>query len=267
MFFLLSKTVAFLLLPSNFLILLGLVGIILMVARRRRAGLGLVLTSIVLLAIAGWWPTGTLLTHTLESRFPPWTGTRAPDGIVVLGGAIKSRLSHEFGQAVLGDEADRVLAMAKLARAYPDARIVYSGGDASLRGNRLPEANFVGPLLESLGIPSDRVVLEPGSRNTAENAAFTKELVKPKPGELWLLVTSAQHMPRAIGCFRRVGFPVEAYPVGWRTGRDVDLVAPSTFGDALARFDSATHEWVGLFVYWITGKTSEFLPSPAATTK
>jgi uncharacterized SAM-binding protein YcdF (DUF218 family) len=262
MFFLLSKTIAFLLLPSNFLILLGLIGILLMVARRKRAGLILVLTSVVLLVIAGWWPTSSLLTHSLESRFPPWKATRAPDGIVVLGGAIKSRLSHEFGQAVLGDEADRVIAMAKLARTYPAARIVYSGGDASLRGNRLPEVDFVAPLLEGLGIPSDGVVLEPNSHNTAENAAFTKELVKPKPGELWLLVTSAQHMPRAVGCFRRVGFPVEAYPVGWRTGSDAYLGGPSTFGDALARFDSATHEWVGLFVYWITGRTSEFLPSP-----
>jgi uncharacterized SAM-binding protein YcdF (DUF218 family) len=262
MFFLLSKTVAFLLLPSNFLILLGLLGIILMAARRRRAGLSLVLTSIVLLAIAGWWPTGSFLTHSLESRFPPWKATRTPDGIVVMGGAIESRLSHEFGQAVLGDEADRIVAVAKLARAYPATRIFYSGGDASLRGNQSPEANFVAPLLEGLGIPSDRVVLEPRSRNTAENAAFTKELVKPKPGELWLLVTSAQHMPRAIGCFRRIGFPVEAYPVGWRTGRDAYLSVPSTFGHALARFDSATHEWVGLFVYWITGRTSEFLPSP-----
>jgi uncharacterized SAM-binding protein YcdF (DUF218 family) len=261
MFFLLSKTVAFLLLPSNFLILLGLFGVILMAARRKRAGLSLVLTSVVLLAIAGWWPTGSFLTHTLESRFPPWKATRAPDGIVVLGGAINSRLSREYGEAVLGDEGDRILAMARLAHAYPATRIIYSGGDASLRGNRSPETNFVAPSLEGLGIPTDRVMLEPGSRNTAENAAFTKELVKPKPGELWLLVTSAQHMPRAIGCFRRVGFLVEAYPVGWRTARDY-LSVPSTFGDALARFDSASHEWFGLLVYWMTGRTSELLPSP-----
>ncbi len=140
MFFLLSKTVAFLLLPSNILIVLGLFGVVLMAARRTRAGMCLLLTSIALLAIAGWWPAGSLLTHTLESRFPPWKATRAPDGIVVLGGAIKSRLSHEFGQAVLGDDADRVIAMAKLARTYPGARIVYSGGDAALLGNRLPEA-------------------------------------------------------------------------------------------------------------------------------
>src|SRR5262245_62070 len=116
MFFLLSKTVAVLLLPSNFLILLGLLGIILMAARRRRAGLSLVLTSIVLLAIAGWWPTGSFLTHSLESRFPPWTATRTPDGIVVLGGAIESRLSHESGQAVLGEEADRMATTARLPR-------------------------------------------------------------------------------------------------------------------------------------------------------
>ena len=82
------------------------------------------------------------------------------------------------------------------------------------------------------------MLLESRSRNAAENAAFTKELVKPKPGERWLLVTSAQHMPRAVGCFRRAGFPVEAYPVGWRTGRHADLGMPAAFGDALARFDS-----------------------------
>jgi uncharacterized SAM-binding protein YcdF (DUF218 family) len=69
-------------------------------------------------------------------------------------------------------------------------------------------------------------------------------------------------MPRAVGCFRRVGFPVEAYPVGWRTDRHANLGTPMAFGEALARFDSAAYEWIGLVVYWMTGKTSEFLPSP-----
>ena len=98
--------------------------------------------SIALLAIAGCWLTGNLLTHALESRFPRWNATRAPDGIVVLGGAIKSRLSQDFGESVLGDEADRILAMAKLARAYPAARIIYSGGDASLLGNQTSRSEF-----------------------------------------------------------------------------------------------------------------------------
>ena len=107
--------------------------------------------------------------------------------------------------------------MAALARSFPQARIVYSGGDASLLGNQPDEAQFALPLLESFGVARARIALERRSRNTYQNAAFSKELVKPKPGERWLLVTSAHHMPRAVGCFRRVGFDVEAYPVDWRT--------------------------------------------------
>lgn len=263
MFFLLSKSVAFLLLPSNILIGLALAGITLMATRQKRAGACIALTSIGLLAIAGFWPVGNILTHALESRFPPWNASRgAPDGIVVLGGAIKTRLSREFGEPVVGAEGGRIVAMAKLARAYPEARIVFSGGDASLFGNQPAEANFVYPLLDSLGVPRDRVMLEQRSRNTAENAAFTKDLVKPKKGERWLLVTSAQHMPRAVGCFRQTGFAVEAYPVSWRTGPHADIAVPLAFGDALARLDSVAYEWIGLFVYWVTGKTADLLPSP-----
>ena len=263
MFFLLSKSVSFLLLPSNILIAIGLAGIVLMLTRRRRVGAWMAVASIILLAVAGWWPTGNLLTHALESRFPSWDASRgSPDGVIILGGGIHARLSREYGGPVLGANGDRIVAMAKLARAYPGARIVYTGGGPSLFGNQMPETAFVYQLLDSLGVERSRVLLEPRSRNTAENSAFTKELVKPTPGERWLLVTSAQHMPRAVGCFRKVGFPVEAYPVGWRTDRSADLGTPSTFGEALARVDSAAYEWIGLVFYWATGKTSELFPSP-----
>jgi len=263
MFFVLSKSVAFLLLPSNLLFALGLAGVVLMATGWRRAGARMAAASLILLAAAGFLPIGSQLTHALESRFPPWdAGRGAPDGIVVLGGAISPRLSHAFGEPVIGGDGGRIIAMAKLARAYPNARIVYSGGDASLFSNQPPEADFVYPLLDSLGVSRDRVLLEPRSRNTYENAAFTKDLVQPKPTERWLLVTSAQHMPRAIGCFRRVGFPVEAYPVDWRTAKKVDVTVAKEFAGGLVRLDSAAYEWIGLFAYWLTGKTAEFLPSP-----
>ena len=263
MFFLLSKSVAFLLLPSNILIGVAAVGAVLLAMDKKRAGTALLLASIVLLAIAGWWPTGNLLAHALESRFPPWNSNRgAPDGIVVLGGSISSELSREFGEPVIGGDGNRIIALGKLARAYPDARVIYSGGDSSLLGNQPPEAEFVYQVLDSLGVPRGRILLEPRSRNTAENAAFTKSLANPRAGERWLLVTSAQHMPRAVGSFRGVGFPVEAYPVGWRTSPYADLGVPLAFGHALGRFDSAAREWIGLLVYWATGKTSELFPSP-----
>jgi uncharacterized SAM-binding protein YcdF (DUF218 family) len=263
MFFILSKTVAFLLLPSNLVIALGLIGVVLLATRFRRAGLGLVVSSVVILALLGFSPLGGILAHSLESRFPPWDPSRgAPDGIVVLGGAIASTLSRDYGEPIVNSDAGRVTAIAKLARAYPNARIVYSGGDPSLFGAGAPDSEGLYPLLDSFGVPRERVVLETKSRNTLENAIFTKEMVNPKPGERWLVVTSAQHMPRAVGCFRQAGFPVEAYPVAWRTRPRASLKPAGTFSNGLYTLDNAAHEWLGLIVYRLTGRTTELLPGP-----
>jgi uncharacterized SAM-binding protein YcdF (DUF218 family) len=262
MFFILSKTAALLALPSNLLVLLGLIGLGLMATRFKRSGRALAIVSLLLLLIAGYSPLGTLMIHKLESRFPPWDASRgAPDGIIVLGGSISAALSRDYGQVMVMGDAGRVTALAKLARDYPQARIVYSGGDASLSGNKLPEAEFVGPLLDAFGIPRERVLLENRSRNTAENAAYTKALVQPKPGERWLLVTSASHMPRAIGCFRHTGFVVEAYPAVWRTRRHPGLLPSPAFSNGLGLFDLAVHEWTGLFMYWATGRIDEIFPA------
>jgi uncharacterized SAM-binding protein YcdF (DUF218 family) len=126
-----------------------------------------------------------------------------------------------------------------------------------------PETKYALPLFESFGIPRKRIELEGKSRNTAENATFSKAMADPKPGERWLLVTSAHHMPRSVGCFRRAGFAVEPYPVDWRTRGAVDLITPfGSLAAGLARTDVAAREWAGLVAYWITGKTSEFLPGP-----
>jgi uncharacterized SAM-binding protein YcdF (DUF218 family) len=125
------------------------------------------------------------------------------------------------------------------------------------------EAPYALRFLRGLGVPPGRLIPEDRSRNTVENAVFSKELAAPKEGERWLLVTSAYHMPRAIGAFRRAGFEVEAYPVDWRTRGAVDALRPfQTVGDGLKRTDTAVREWVGLFVYWLTGRSSELFPAP-----
>jgi uncharacterized SAM-binding protein YcdF (DUF218 family) len=118
-------------------------------------------------------------------------------------------------------------------------------------------------LFESFGIAKSRIILESKSRDTDENARFTRELLLPKPGERWLLVTSAHHMPRSVGVFRAAGFPVEAYPVDFRTRGVVDLLRPfSNVGDGLRRTDTAAREWVGLVAYWATGRSAELFPGP-----
>jgi uncharacterized SAM-binding protein YcdF (DUF218 family) len=221
--------------------------------------------SFLLLAIAGFSPLGNWLLYPLEQRFPPWNPAQgAPDGIIVLGGSIDADLSEAHGGAVVRSAADRILAAAALARRYPNARIIFSGGSANLISNDAREADYAGALFESLGVAKSRLIMERRSRNTQENAEFTKALAAPKSGERWLLVTSAFHMPRSVGLFRKAGFAVEAYPVDWRVGGSSDLRDFSVVADAgLGRTNIGLREWIGLLAYWITGKIDQPFPGPA----
>jgi uncharacterized SAM-binding protein YcdF (DUF218 family) len=264
MFFTLSKTAGFFALPSNVLIVLALAGLVLTVTRLRRFGVVLAFVSVMLLAVAGYSPVGNVLMSSLEDRFPQWDDAQAaPDGIVVLGGAIVPDVSASRGHPQLNEAAERMTAALALARQFPQARILFSGGNASLTVTDVTEAQAAEKLFVSLGLPRERLLLEDRSRNTAENAAFSLQLAQPKPGERWLLVTSAHHMPRAIGCFRKAGFAVEAYPVDWRTrGPQTGVDSFDRLSAGLARTDAAVREWVGLVAYWMTGRTSALLPSP-----
>jgi uncharacterized SAM-binding protein YcdF (DUF218 family) len=267
LFFALSKTLGVMSLPTNFLIGLGLLGVVLLFTRFASRGRMLVTASIVLLAICGFSPLGNMLLYPLEQRFPPWDGTRGvPDGIVVLGGSIDPELSAAHRVTVFKGSVDRIIAAAALAHRYPNARIVFSGGSANLvSDDSAKEADYAVSVFERLGIARDRLTMERRSRNTQENAEFSKALVAPKAGERWLLVTSAFHMPRSVGVFRKAGFIVEPYPADWRTGTGWTLWAPSIFAsDGLAQVDTAVREWIGLAAYRISGKTSELLPGPVA---
>jgi uncharacterized SAM-binding protein YcdF (DUF218 family) len=253
------------LLPINFLVELGVLSVLLMATRVAALGRRLAVTTLVLLALAAFSPLGNLLLYPLESRFPQWDASQgAPDGIIVLGGSVDVDLSAAHHTPVVGHAADRMLAAAELARRYPNARVAFTGGSANLISTGAREADYSAPILENLGIARERLILERDSRNTYENAVFTKRLVAPKPGERWLLVTSAFHMPRSIGIFRKAGFDVEAYPVDWRMGGREDLFAFTNMGgEGLSRTDVAVREWIGLVAYRLLGRTGELLPGPA----
>ncbi len=265
MFFVLSKLLGILIIPSNFVVEIGLLGIVLLLTRLRRLASWLIVTSVVLTALAGFSPLGNVLILPLEQRFPPWDPSRgAPDGIIVLGGSILPEIAATRGDdSGLNEAAERITAAAELARKYPNARIIFSGGNASLFANAPAEAAVAFRQLVALGVAPDRITAEDQSRNTVENAVFSRLIAQPKPGERWLLVTSAFHMPRAMAVFRAAGFPVEAYPVDYRTRGPSDatrLFPAVAFG--LAQIDVAMHEWAGLVAYRLTGKTEELFPVP-----
>jgi uncharacterized SAM-binding protein YcdF (DUF218 family) len=264
LFFAISKTVGYLGIPSTFLIGIGLLGAVLLLTRFDRFGRRLMAVALVLLAICGFSPLANFVLYPLEQRFPKWDASRGePDGIIVLGGPLDADLSAAHGLPVISGAADRIIGAATLAHRYPNARIVYTGGSPNLISNDAREADYATALFQGLGIAKSRLTMERLSRNTRENAEFSKEIVKPKPGERWLLVTSAYHMPRSMGLFRKAGFPVEAYPVDWKVGTKEDLLKHYvTANDGLLLVDIGVREWLGLIAYRIAGHTDALLPGP-----
>jgi uncharacterized SAM-binding protein YcdF (DUF218 family) len=264
MFFTLSKILGLFTTPSNAIVAICAIGALLLLLRRQRQGTLTLTFGILLLLVFGYSPAGNILLLSLTERFPAWQSDgRAPDGIIVLGGAIDSDLSAARGSLEVNGAAERVFAMLELAQQFPQARIVFSGGSGDLFDNSLPEAPFAGRVMARFGVAPDRITLEGTSRTTYENAVFSRQLVSPKPGERWLLVTSAFHMPRSMGAFRAAGFDVEAYPVDWRSRGWIDAASPfDSLSSGLGRTDAAMHEWIGLLTYRLTGRSKELFPSP-----
>jgi uncharacterized SAM-binding protein YcdF (DUF218 family) len=263
MFFYLSKTAGFFSRPSNVLIALAVLGIVLLATRYARFGRRMLVTSVVALALAGFLPFGAALMAPLEERFPAFEPSGpAPDGIIVLGGTIDPNRSQARDKPIFVLSGERLSMAAELAERYPSARVVFAGGTGELLIGRIPEAVYAVQVLERLGVQRERLIVEDRSRNTVENAVYTAAMIDPKPGQRWLLVTSASHMPRAVGCFRRAGIPVEAVPVDRRLDRSVDFFPSNSLAEGLLALDTATREWIGLFVYWLTGRTSELFPGP-----
>jgi len=143
---------------------------------------------------------------------------------------------------------------AALARRHPEARLVITG-----RGEDHPTMSA---WLSDMGLDPNRITYEPEARNSSENAALTYRKVQPGPGEVWLLVTSAQHMPRAVGIFRKIGWPVIPYPVDYQTA-DIEMFAdwPDVAAN-LAGIGVVLKEWVGLFAYYTMDRSDELFPGP-----
>ena len=264
MHFILSKAVNFLSVPSNALAALAVLGLVLLVFRRRYGSIaaGGAVGAIVLATLS---PLGNLLLTPLEQRFPelPFADNGTVDGIIVLGGSYDT-VSHSYMSTIyLREDTEPVSVVPGLARQYPEARIIISGGmDPSVPGES--EAAIVKKYYVSFGIAADRISIEEQSQTTAENARFTAAMVHPGPQTRWLLVTSAYHMPRAIGAFRKAGFNVTGFPAGWRTRGWGDLWSTAnTATDNLRRIDVAVHEWLGLLSYRLSGYSDEWFPGPS----
>ena len=269
MFFYLAKVLWFLLQPSTLIALLIGYGAILIWTGWARWGRRFVTIGAILLLIAGLSPLGNALILPLEDRFPraDLDQPPVPAGFIILGGAEDRLVGTARRAPTLNEAGERMVEAAILARRFPEAKIAFSGGDAGILYKSDSEAAGAQALLTEMGIPRERLILEANARDTYENAAFLKEELTRQgelgPGKRWLLITSAYHMPRAMGAFREAGFDVEPWPVDYRTRGAADLARPfDKVSEGLRRVDVASREWVGLLAYWLRGRSDALFPAP-----
>lgn len=265
-FFTLSKVGGFLLAPSNLLILLLVAAIMLTRFQRTvRFGRRLGFVSATALIVASVLPVGDAMLKPLEQRFPPYGTCSGPHaegiaGILLLGGSLRTTTTNGETQDDLSESADRIRLAAALARTHPDAPLLVSGGRAFQRTGSRSEAEATAGMLTELGVSPGRLILETGSRTTAENATLSAELAGDADGR-WLLVTSAFHMPRAVGTLRAAGLDVIAAPTDWQVDEHEGPFSDNV-SDRLKKLDLATKEYLGLLAYWLTGRTDALFPAP-----
>ncbi len=259
MTFLLGKLGWLLFCPSNLLLVVLIGGLL---ARRWRPGRVAAAVAGAVLLLAVLLPVGQWLRMPLEGRFPQPAPPLHVDGVIALGGGIDPEVSAYRGQPAIGGTAERFTTLVALARRWPDARLAFTGGIGRIGGAPTTEAAVIGRFLAELGLDSRRVLLEDEARTTRENALRAKALLRPRAGEIWLLVTSASHMPRSVGVFRRIGWEVTPWPVDYRTAgwRGGDWRPRA--GDRLSELDEAGYEWLGLAYYRMLGWTDALFPGP-----
>jgi uncharacterized SAM-binding protein YcdF (DUF218 family) len=265
MFFILSKVFWFVVAPANLLLLLVCLAAVLSWTRWRRTRRWVIGLAACLGLAFATLPVGQQMLLTLENRFPVVTDLPARvDGIITLGGVVNQFVTRARGQVALGGSVERITEFAALAHRFPDAKLVFTGGSGNLFRQDVKEADVLRPFLDFLGLDMDRVVLENESRNTHENAVLTRKLLDPAPGETWIVITSAFHMPRTVGSFREAGWTIIPYPVDFKFAGDEGFDLSFNLGSGMAWLNGGLHEWLGLVFYWLTGKSDAIFPGPEA---
>ncbi|GGF27190.1 hypothetical protein GCM10011611_36580 [Aliidongia dinghuensis] len=263
MFFVLAKLFSFVATPSHFALILLVVGSALLFTRHYRVGRWLVVVPVVLAAI-GLPGTIQLLAQPLENRFPANPPLCRIDGIILLGGGEAPKLSRDRDQPILLTRSGKYFAAIDLLRRFPDARLIVAAGSGAWDPEGTHETDVAAALFAEAGVDPHRLIFETQSRDTWENFRNAKAIVAPKPGEHWVLLTGAMHMPRAVSIAQQVGFPVIPWPTDYRT-RTAHLFLDNDLAESIELLDNSFHEWIGLLIYRLTGRSAALLPSSTPT--
>jgi uncharacterized SAM-binding protein YcdF (DUF218 family) len=259
-FWIISKVSWALIAPETSLLFFLILSSCLLWTRYNSQGRALISFTVLFITMVSIFPFSSWVLRPLEERFPiPKQLPVKVDGIIVLAGAENISVTAARGQPSIYDGGERLTSFVWLANIYPDAALVYSGGSGALAQQKHKPADTARKMFDQIGLNPERVRFESDSKNTAENALKSYDLIQPRPGQHWILVTSAFHMPRSVGLFRKAGWSVIPYPVDFYTTKSFNL----TFDlREIGKFSIGMREWLGLIVYRVTGATLALFPSP-----
>ena len=260
--FLFSKLVWVFGQPLSVAFFLTVLGIVALAFRMRKIAIFLSSFSAIVLFVTLYTTAGNYLLQGLEDRFA--RPAQDPDSLqcmIVLGGAFENKVNTARHGIEFNAGADRFIETLRLAQKFPQSRILISGGDGSISGHYEGDAVASARFFPLFGVARERLVEETTSRTTFENATNTKNLLASNGLSNCLLMTSAYHMPRSVGIFRKLGIDVVPWPADFRTDGEVhpglDFTQPSLNAQNTA---TAVREWFGLVGYYLAGRTSELYP-------
>lgn len=261
--FILSKIVWIVSQPLSVALIFSIAALICMFAKRRHLAIFLMIASVILLTTTLFTTVGSVMIQQLEDRFPRPSDPGKVGCIIVLGGGFATDVSTVRGGYEVNDAGDRFIEAYRLLNKYPGAKVLVSGGDGFVTGGFLGDAEISERFFAALGISADRLIKEPDSRTTFENAVNSKEILQREGLSDCLLITSGFHMPRSVGIFRKLGINVTPWAVDYRSIGKEHLRFDISQSDANASMLAlATKEWIGMVGYYFAGRTSSLFPSP-----
>ncbi len=247
--------------PDNLLVFGLIFAVIALRTRLHKWGQRVLLIITGVFVVLSYFPVGDVLMGTLEDRFPvPATLPKDVEGIVILGGGIEADISADRHSMALNPSIERLTGAVPLMRKFPHAKVIFASGSGALLNQTDREADYAKQFFSDLGLDTSRMIFDRDSRNTFENAIATMKLGQPTGKQPWILVTSAYHMPRAVGTFRKAGLDVIPYPVDYRTVRSRIFRFSRGLFDSADRLSISIKEWGGLIAYDLMGRTSQLLP-------
>jgi uncharacterized SAM-binding protein YcdF (DUF218 family) len=249
--------------PDSVLVMLSGVILVSLWTRAYKRATRLMTLLVVLILTIAVFPVGDFLLSPLEKRFPsPGHLPDKVDGIILLGGAERVHQSFLWQQVELNKSSERFFAFIRLIKKYPHARHAFTSGSGDIAFQEYKGAQVAEKLFREQGMDTSKMIFESHSRNTYENAVFTRRIIAPKPGENWILITSAAHMPRSVGIFSKINWRVIPYPVDHETRPENLFHIQWNFSGNLIKLNDALQEWTGLIAYYATGKTTRLFPGP-----